>query len=291
MINEFGENPETYTQEDRDRMSAESAGRHSNLGTRRTFGWFHQNHSEGNDKGNRNGKIKELEPSLLAPFSSLKEATDGLNSILKKYDSTPKRGLDVDARQKWNTIRNTIIKPMKQADTLNILPQMLGRHWKPDLPIPLDLLSWLLRVSTSGMMKTSTELCHGAFTFANKVLENKMEVVEFDGTKQERTNSILDIADFDTMLSTNFGFWNTRSVSASASSSATTPIDAEAVENLEKFDEPSGFEHVLKLWNSAIANDMIRVQSTSNETQKSLADMIATVLCAGLDPIFYSGHS
>lgn len=257
--------------EDRERMMAEISGRHSDLGTRRVLGWFH--------KSGSNSKID----NSLAPFASLENAMKDLLGIFHKYDRAPKRGLGTHGCKQWNGIRNIIIKPLKEAKSLKILPQMLGRHWKPDLDIPEDLVLWLVRIATTGMMRMGTELCLGAFTMAITIFNSTMCILRFEEGEPKVVPKLLDFSDFVPMLETNFGLGKIKN------NSLTLVQSCSEIQNI-KFEEPSGLDHAFKIWTAAISNGKAKFPSHIDDDQILVSHGITKILCCGLDPIFYSGH-
>ena len=288
MNDEFGEPPDGsrgQTEEERERRMAEIAGRHSNIGTRQTLGWSkHQSVFVGDSD------VCWKERSPLAPFTSLKDGTDSLVKIFRKYDCMPKRNLTADERKQWNGIRFKVIQPMKQADGMGILPQMLSRHWKPDLEIPEDLLAWLVRVATTGMMVMGTELCAGAFAMATTIFENKMPVLRYEMGKIETISEVLDAADFIPMLQSNYGLRKIRCDFESSLEPAAPTI--ELVDTMEnpKFEEPSGLEYAFKIWTIAIDKCMVNFDRKNGGKHNLLSQAVVNVLGCGLDPIFYAGH-
>ena len=261
--------------EEKERRMAELTGKHSNLGTKKTLGWYRQ--EDGRD-----------EESKFAPFGSLKDAMDELNSIFKTYDCAPQRNVGIDGRKQWDNVRNLVVKPMKEANDVDVLPMRLERDWKPDLQIPEDLFWWLLRVAITGKMCMGTDLCGGAFTMVMNILESQMAIISFNGGAPETLSHVLDLAEFVPMLKYNFGLWTASNEPCSSST-------GEKAEPGLSFDEPSGLKHAFEIWTAAIENDQISFPHDFDDSDSGgfgcFAQSVAMVLRCGLDPVFYSENS
>lgn len=260
------------TEEAKDRRMAEIEGKHSTLGMRRTMGW---NLDAKKEEGNRH------DGQSFAPYESIDEALIALDVLFKKYDVPPKRQQSDEQKDQWNSVRNQIMKPLKQAQNMDLLSHMLARHWKPSLDVPHDLVVWLVRVSTTGNLIMSVDLANGACDCLLNFMEGGMKVIHFDNVPER----IFQISDFVPMLHSNYGLWNANKEPMVISSNNSGDGESNGT-----FEEPSGLRHAIMIWNAAIVNNFVAYPDL-NETKIAVTQSIAAILFCGADPIFHSGHA
>ena len=277
---EFGleGNADVQTEAEKERRLAEIEGRHSTLGMRRTLGWNIGATEEGNEG-------HEYDAQLFAPYGSLDDALVDLDALLNKYDIPPKRQLSHEHKVQWNSVRNMIIKPLKEAKAMDILPHMLSRHWKSSLDVPQDLIGWLVRVATTGNMVVNVDFGKGACDMILNLMKGSMKVVNLDGDEPLIIAKIFQISDLVPMLQSNFGLWK-----VSEDPKACSPKHSTDGKTNGYFKEPSGLSYAIKIWNAAIVNNFVAF-SYLEKSKSYITQSISAVLFCEADPIFHSGYS
>jgi hypothetical protein len=272
---EFGlaGNADVQTEAEKERRLAEIEGRHSTLGMRRILGWNIGATEEGNEG-------HEYDAQLFAPYGSLDDALVDLDALLNKYDIPPQRQLSHEHKDQWNSVRNMIIKPLKQAKDMDILPHMLSRHWKSSLDVPQDLIGWLVRVATTGNMVVNVDFGKGACDMILNLMKGSMKVVNLDGDEPLIIAKIFQISDLVPILQSNYGLWK---VSEDPKASADGKTNG-------YFKEPSGLSYAIKIWNAAIVNNFVAF-SYLEKSKSYITQSISAVLFCEADPIFHSGYS
>ena len=273
----LGGNGDVQTEEEKERRLAEIEGRHSTLGMRRTLGWNIGAPEEGNEG-------HEYDAQLFAPYGSLDEALVDLDALLNKYDMPPKRQLSHEHKDQWNSVRN-LIKKLKQAKAMDLLPHMLSRHWKSSLDVPQDLIGWLVRVATTGNMVVNVDLGKGACDMILNLMKGGIKVVNLDGDEALIIGKIFQISDLVPMLQSNYGLWK-----VSEDPKASLPKHGADGETNGYFKEPSGLSHAIKIWNAAIENNFVAF-SYLEKSKSYITQSISAVLFCEADPIFHSGYS
>jgi hypothetical protein len=273
------------TEEDIERRLAEIAGAHCTLGMRRTLGW----------KWKENAKDEDEEMCMFfVPFESRSDALTELLALFRKYDCEPKASsLSQDGMKLWKSMRNHVIKPLKKAHEMQILPHMLRRDWKSQLDIPLDVVVWLIRVATTGNVRMFADLGRGACEMACKVFERNMNIVQLSGGDGTKTTAVVaskmiwDMKQLLPMLQSNYGLWMPQ-VKTDHDKDISCSI-AHGKQH-EQFEEPSGLRHAIMIWTKAIHWGYVQIPKDREEAKVCMRNAISAILFCGIDPIFHNGH-